>query len=1172
MFGLTDFSHRFSSLRKGYLEAMKKTVLLTAVFVLAPAAANATSAQASPSWRMGALADTAAAPGETFEYLVQATNTGSTETNSEPIVLTGRLPTGVKAIGAKLYNQTAGTFVEIFGGRECELQNGGSDISCEEPSPVARWSYLVLRLKVQVDEHAAGAMTSRFAVVGGGAPESQTADVVNVTPVPTDFGIQAFDGLTSDASGGLFTQAAGNPDSASVTFAFTTEARPGSAGGPAWSIEPPKDVVVDLPPGFVGNPTAASRCTLAELSGNLASNLNPVCSPASQVGVLTLMTDGRPLYGPAVAPIAIYNLVPPAGVPARFGFNFGTVLVVMDASVRTGGGYGVTINTSDIPSALAVAGTSVTFWGVPASPAHDNERDCPGDQEEPVWQGGRSGCPSGAPQRAFLRMPTSCTDPGEGLTTTMRTDSWFHPGDFKEASYTTHQAPGFPFPSDEWGSVAGVEGCANVPFKPSFSAQPPVGAQADSPASMSFDIAVPQSDEPGSIAQADVRKTTVTLPRGVRINPSAAGGLEGCSSAQIDLKGAGSPACPEASKLGTVDIETPLLSDHVKSSIYLATPYDNPFDSLTAIYLVAEADGVVIKLPGQVKLDPNTGQITTIFDNTPQLPFSKLHLEFKSGPRTALVMPPACGTYTTHAELEGWNGKVVDVESPFTISGGAGATGCLTGFAPGFAAGTTSPSAGRFSPFGLSFTRNDSEQQIGGLEATLAPGLVAKLAGVARCDDAEASAGTCSDASRIGSVTVGSGAGSDPYFLKGSIYLTGPYNGGPFGVAVVVPAVAGPFNLGDVVVRGSIRVNPTTGQATVVSDPFPQFVNNTGIPTDVRRVDVNVDRPGFTLNPTNCSPLSVTAKLTSTQGASANVSSRFQASECRSLAFHPAFTASTQGKTSRREGASLTVKVAFKAGQANIAKVKVSLPKALPSRLDTLKLACRDAVFDANPAACPAASRVGAAVAKTPILTSALTGPAYIVSHGGAAFPDLEMVLQGEGVTLILDGKTDIKNNVTTSTFDTVPDVPVSNFELRLPEGVHSVLGAPGGNLCGKALAMPTTLTGQNGAVLRRSTHVVVSGCRPAIRVVGHSVRGAHARIRVAVPAAGTLVASGGDVGRAVKRVARAGTATIAVTLSGHDRHVLARNPRQRVNAVVRLRFKPRRGAPLSAQVRLLLG
>jgi hypothetical protein len=574
-----------------------------------------------------------------------------------------------------------------------------------------------------------------------------------------------------------------------------------------------------------------------------------------------------------------------------------------------------------------------------------------------------------------------------------------------------------------------------------------------------------------------------------------------------------------------------------------------------------------------VELDPTTGQIKTTVENAPQLPFSNLHIALKDGPRAALSNPVRCGAYTTQAVLASWSGASVTTSSPFTVSrDGHGAPCPPASFAPSFAAGTTNPVAGAYSPFALSFSRSDTEPELGGLEATLAPGLVAKLAGVARCGDGEASAGQCPEASRIGSVTVASGAGSEPYVLKGSIYLTGPYNGGPFGEAVVVPAVAGPFDLGNVVVRGSIRVNPTTGQATVVSDPFPRYVNETGIPTDVRRVDVMVDRPDFTLNPTNCSALSVNGTLTSTEGMTANVASRFQAAECRSLGFHPAFTASTQGRTSRREGASLSVKVGFHAGQANIAKVKVSLPKALPSRLDTLKLACRDTVFAANPAACPAASRVGTAVAKTPILASALTGPAYIVSHGGAAFPDLEIVLQGEGVTLVLDGHTDIKNNITTSTFNTVPDVPVSAFELKLPEGVHSVLGAPGGSLCGKTLVMPTTLTGQNGAVLRQSTRIKVTGCKPAIGVVGHSVKGAHALIRVAVPSAGTLVAVGGDVGRSVKRVAGAETATIAVTLSGHDLRVLARNPRQRVNAKVKLRFTPKRGAPLTAYVRLLLG
>jgi hypothetical protein len=336
----------------------------------------------------------------------------------------------------------------------------------------------------------------------------------------------------------------------------------------------------------------------------------------------------------------------------------------------------------------------------------------------------------------------------------------------------------------------------------------------------------------------------------------------------------------------------------------------------------------------------------------------------------------------------------------------------------------------------------------------------------------------------LGTVTVAAGPGTEPYYTTGKIYLTGAYNGGPFGEAVVVPAVAGPFNLGNVVIRGSIRVNRTTAQASVVSDPFPSILD--GIPLQVRTVNVDIDRPEFTFNPTNCEPQRVSATLASTQGAAAGVSSPYQAAGCQGLKFAPKLVVATAGKASKAGGAGLLFKVVYPSGPegtyANIKSVKVDLPKQLPSRLTTLQKACLASVFEANPASCPVASDVGTATTSTPDLASPLSGPAYLVSHGNEAFPDLEIVLQGEGVTLVLDGNTDIKNGITSSTFKAIPDAPVSSFELKLPTGKYSILGANVGekakySLCGQTLSMPTAITGQNGAVIKQTTSIAVTGC-----------------------------------------------------------------------------------------------
>jgi hypothetical protein len=509
--------------------------------------------------------------------------------------------------------------------------------------------------------------------------------------------------------------------------------------------------------------------------------------------------------------------------------------------------------------------------------------------------------------------------------------------------------------------------------------------------------------------------------------------------------------------------------------------------------------------------------------------FSELKLDFHGGQRAPLANPQSCGTFTTTAELEPWSHTPapgekegtpdVTLEPSFTIGGDCGG-----GFAPSFSAGTVNPQAGAYSPFTLTLGRHDREQDLSGVEVHMPEGLIGKVAGLQQCPEAAANAGTCGSVapgSRVGTATAAAGSGSEPYWQSGNVYLTGPYGGGPFGLSVVVPAVAGPYNLGNIVVRAAIYINPQTAQVTVRSNPLPQRVD--GVSLRLKTVNVTVgEQNDFTFNPTNCDEQSIGAILAGAQGASAQVSSRFQAANCASLPFKPSFTVSSQGKTSKANGASLDVKVAEKPNEANIHKVDVQLPLALPARLTTLQKACTEAQFNTNPAGCPAASNVGTATARTPVLNSPLTGPAYLVSHGGAAFPDLDIILQGEGVTIILTGNTDIKKGITYSKFEAVPDAPISSFELNLPEGPHSALAA-NANLCAptktktvtkrvtvrsrgrtrhvtrrvkelvpETLVMPTTITGQNGARVTQSTKISVTGCAKARRKAKRRTRTRH--------------------------------------------------------------------------------
>ncbi|HEY7960969.1 MAG TPA: hypothetical protein VID29_03515, partial [Solirubrobacteraceae bacterium] len=675
---------------------------------------------------------------------------------------------------------------------------------------------------------------------------------------------------------------------------------------------------------------------------------------------------------------------------------------------------------------------------------------------------------------AFFTNPSACT--GEPLVTSVRMDSWQSPG-----RYTADGTPDF---SDlNWAgatSVApAVTGCNLLQFSPGLSAQPETTV-ADSPTGLNIDLQVPQSEDPSTLATPPLRDASIVLPAGISLNPSAADGLGSCSVAQIALESPLAPVCPESSKVGTVELQTPLLPGTLGGSVYLAAQEENPFHALVAAYIVVDdpVTGTVLKIPGELKLDPVSGQVTGVFDQAPQFPFSDLRLHFFGGQRGVLATPQACGTYAIGSMLSPWSapdsGPAASPSDSFQVT-----SGCVGAFTPGFDAGTVATQAGGFTGFTTTISRGDQDQNLGSVSITTPPGLLGILKSVAQCPEAQASAGSCGQGSLIGHTTVAAGVGAHPFYLGGQMFLTGPYKGAPFGLSIVVPAIAGPFNLGNVVVRARILVDPTTAQLTIVSDALPTILR--GIPLALRTVNVTVDRPGFIFNPTSCEPMSVTGTISSTQGAQAQVSSRFQAANCATLPFHPLFSVSSTAKTSRANGAALDVKVSYPQGsQANIHSVAVKLPVQLPARLSTIQQACPAAVFNQNPASCGAGSMIGIGTAITPVFNNSLSGPAYLVSHGGAAFPDIDVVLQGEGVTLDLVGHVNIsKAGITSASFFAVPDAPISSFELNLPEGPHSGLSAVG-SLCAKPLTMPTTITGQNGAVITQTTKIKVTGCAKA--------------------------------------------------------------------------------------------
>ncbi len=915
----------------------------------------------------------------------------------------------------------------------------------------------------------------------------------------------------------LATQAGSHPFDMTTSFKLNLDPKNNTTGEYY-----AKDISVDLPSGFAGSIVSVPQCPISNLSVSTQGVSPPGCPTSSQVGVAEVLL-GTGGYG-AQGIVPVYNLVPSDGGTAEMAFHVVQVVQPIFVTARTDGDYGLVAQTTNISEYVPFAGLRITLWGVPADPRHDAERFLPEKGAAcPVLNacefrdhpGNAKGEPlsDSAPPTAFLTNPTKC-GPGSEYDAKFIGDSWQRPGLFEPLDRR-------PLLSDpNWSTVttsmypAGVTGCNKLSFNPSLKVTPDT-TEADSPSGYGVDLHVPQSIAPNDLVTPALDNAVATLPQGLAISPGAADGLQACTDNgaeppgspgnEIGLGSDAQPTCPHASQVGTVEVTTPVLPDVLRGEVYLSSEHSG---NTYAVFVVIRGDGLLVKLKSTVVANPVTGQLTASFLNNPQFPFTDFVLHFYGGPRAVFVNPSACGPATTTMDLTPWSaspGGTGDAtpSSTFGVSfdGLGGACPFPQPFAPSFTAGTTSIQAGGYSPFSATFSRNDADQRIDHVQVKTPVGLLGTLANVPLCGEPQASEGTCSSASQIGHVTVGVGSGAAPLYLPipgqppNPVYLTGPYKGAPFGMSFVIPAIAGPYNLGTVVVRAAINVDPNTAALTITSDPLPTIID--GIPIQVKTVNVLIDRPGFVFNPTNCGRMSIGGSVTSREGSTASFGSPFQVTGCGDLGFKPTFKVSTSGKTSKARGASLDARVSFPKGalgtQANIAKVKVDLPKQLPSRLTTLQKACTAATFETNPGACPAASVIGVVKAVTPTLPTTLTGPVYFVSHGGAAFPDLVIVLQGDGVRVDLTAATFIsKAGITSSTFKTVPDVPVSSFELYLPEGPYSALTANGRNLCRSKLVMPTAFTAQNGLTMRQSTRIAVTGCPKAKATKAHKARNAR--------------------------------------------------------------------------------
>jgi hypothetical protein len=880
-------------------------------------------------------------------------------------------------------------------------------------------------------------------------------------------------------------------------------------------IDNVRDIVVDLPPGVTGDPSAVPMCPESKLLSDVSGQTD--CPANTQVGHVDATIAGGP------TPAAVFNMEHPPDVPARFGMNVYDVPVIIDAQVRPGD-YGISALSARTSQTKTIDALDVTFWGVPA------------DHGVPV------------PRRPFMSNPTSCPD--TPAVTTISANSWQHPEVFEVKSFT----------ADVDGTPFLTTGCDRLGFAPTIDVQP-LSHTADAPTGLDVDITVPQNDAPDGLATAHVKRVEVTLPKGMSVSPSSAKGLGACAPDQINLGSNAPVTCPDSSKIGTVEIDTPLLADPVLGDVILAKQDDNPFHSLLALYIVAHGPGFTLKLPGKVDADAETGRLITTFDNNPQLPFSSLHLAFRGGSQAPLATPPTCGTYTTHTEITSWaSDKPVKLDTPMTID-----EGCEPRtFAPSFTAGSINPAAGADSPFTLTVTRADRTQYLNRIGTTLPPGLLARIASAPQCPDDQAAAGTCSSASDVGRVAVLSGPGAQPLPLTGRVYLTGPYKGAPFGLSIVVPTAgqAGPFDLGNVVVRASISVDRTDAHAIVESDALPTIIQ--GIPLRMRQVSVTIDRPGFMFNPTSCAATSVVAGLGSLEGETTTVTAPFQPLGCGDLDFAQKLALRFTGKaTTDGTHPGIVAKLTTTPGSANIRKAVVKLPLSVALDPDNAQALCTPAQRDAL--ACPAASIVGTARAVS-ILPHPLTGPVYFVqglrkTKTGATvrtLPKLWIPLSADGVTIDINASSDVdKLNRLVTTFDNLPDAPISQFDLTITGGKHGIIvvsGKPG--TCDRDKTVDSQFTGQNLKVVDSGTAATVEGCRPKLKKSSATSRAVT--LQLSGLGAGKLTITGRGVAKATRTIKSATEAAIVGRLTAAARRTLSHKGRMKVSVAVR--FAPKSG------------
>jgi hypothetical protein len=1015
---------------------------------------------------------------ESGRLVVTVTNLGNEDADgsADPVRILDKLPEGVIASSAEGF---AGAKDED-GPVSCEVQAGGKEVLCTwegEELPAYESIEIEIPVSLQGDPPVAGE-SGEITVTGGGAAEKIASQEINVSPEAVPFGIERFSAVAEEEGGARSSQAGRHPFQFTTTLQFNSgwfQPGPDRLNSSVEQPAQPRNFRFTLPAGLIGNIRTVPRCPLADFDDG-SRILTNQCPDETAVGVAATTIVEKSVVKFTRLGVPLFNLVPDAGEPARLGLTAGGASVVIDTEVDPENEYriiGVVRNATQLAEILS---STVTIWGTPGDPSHDAQRGwvCGFHLGEPL---GECEDPPGANEDAFLRLPVNCSAPS---VTGTEVEPWNVPLKSVVASEVFATPP--------------LGGCAAVPFEPGISAAP-TNKHAGAPSGLDVELKMPNKGllKKDAISEGQAKKVEVTLPEGVTINPSQAEGLAACSLEQFEAETASSPAgagCPEAAKVGSVAVKTPILEEEVKGSVYVATPYDNPFGSLVALYIVAKAPerGIVVKQAGKVDLNPQTGQLVSTFDNLPQVPFETFNLHFNEGNRAPLVMPEKCGTYDMVTKFTPWSAEdpnnptpaeVVTETSPFTID-----QGCPSGpppFNPSFLAGTSNNSAGTYSPFNIRLTRQDNEQEFSRFSVKLPKGVIGKLSGIPFCPDAAIAAATartgpnggqeeltnpsCPAASQIGRTLVGAGVGPELTYVPGKVYLAGPYKGAKLSIVAITAGKAGPFDLGTVVIRQALRINPETAEVTSdgsSADPIPHILK--GVVVHARDIRVYVDRENFVLNPTNCERMSAAASVQSTSGQSANVSSPFQAADCASLGLKPKLSIQLMGGTKRTATPRLKAVLTARKGDANIGRAQVTLPKSEFLEQAHIRTVCTRVQFNAgagNGEQCPKGSVYGKAKATSPLLDETLSGPVYLRSSEHE-LPDLVAALHSPKVDIDLVGRIDSVGGGIRTTFEGVPDAPVTKFTLEMQGGKKGLI-VNSTNICKGKHHATAKLKGQNG-------------------------------------------------------------------------------------------------------------